>query len=148
MPHDDALVWGEQIRVEQVLINLLQNAADATRHLADPRIVIRVRSEDSMVRVQVEDNGSGIPQHQLSKLFAAFFTTKAEGSGLGLGLFISRGIVEEFGGKLTAAVREGGGSTFEFTLRAVEAADGAIMDASDANAGEGTSRSTRNLVSP
>jgi two-component system C4-dicarboxylate transport sensor histidine kinase DctB len=119
MPKQDILVWGEQIRIEQVLINLLQNAADATRRRDSPTIQIRVHRDDNVIVVSVEDNGCGVPTHQLPSLFSAFFTTKDEGSGLGLGLYISRGIVEEFGGKLTAVPITEGGIKFSFTLCAV-----------------------------
>jgi two-component system C4-dicarboxylate transport sensor histidine kinase DctB len=125
LPPDDVLVWGEQIRIEQVLINLLQNAADATLHTAQPRVAIRVRKEDGTVHISVEDNGCGIAPEHLPNLFSAFFTTKTERTGLGLGLYISRGIVEEFGGKLSAITNRDGGSTFEFTLRAVHEAPAA-----------------------
>jgi C4-dicarboxylate-specific signal transduction histidine kinase len=67
----------------------------------------------------------------LPNLFSAFFTTKTERTGLGLGLYISRGIVEEFGGKLSAIPNRDGGSTFEFTLRAVYEAAAAPDHESD-----------------
>jgi two-component system, NtrC family, C4-dicarboxylate transport sensor histidine kinase DctB len=115
---EDLMVWGEQVRIEQVLVNLLQNAADAMRGLSHPRVRISIGREDGFVVLTVADNGVGISPVDLPKLFSAFFTTKNEAKGLGLGLYISRGIVEEFGGALCVA-SETPGATFELRLRAV-----------------------------
>ncbi len=120
-PEEELLVWGEQIRLEQVLINLFQNAVDAMAKSSPARLVISARKEEGIVYLSVEDNGSGILPDCLPSLFLAFFTTKDGGNGLGLGLYISRGIVEEFGGRISARSKPDGGSIFELTFPVAEA---------------------------
>ena len=85
------------------------------------KLVINARKEHDIVYLSVEDNGSGILPESLPNLFLAFFTTKDGGNDLGLGLYISRGIVEEFGGRISARARPEGGSIFELTLPVAEA---------------------------
>ena len=119
-PEEELLVWGEQIRLEQVLINLFQNAVDAMAKSSPAKLVINARKEQGIVYLSVEDNGSGILPEYLPSLFLAFFTTKEGGNGLGLGLYISRGIVEEFGGRISARSKPEGGSIFELTLPVAE----------------------------
>jgi two-component system C4-dicarboxylate transport sensor histidine kinase DctB len=120
-PEEELLVWGEQIRLEQVLINLFQNAVDAMAKSSPATLVINARREQGIVYLSVEDNGSGILPECLPSLFSAFFTTKGGGNGLGLGLYISRGIVEEFGGRISARSKPEGGSIFELTLPVAQA---------------------------
>ena len=120
-PEEELLVWGEQSRLEQVLINLFQNAVDAMANSSPAKLVINARKEQGVVYLSVEDNGSGILPECLPSLFLAFFTTKNGGNGLGLGLYISRGIVEEFGGRISARSKPEGGSIFELTLPVAEA---------------------------
>lgn len=115
------MVWGEQIRLEQVLINLFQNAVDAMANSSHGELTICAHEEDGFVHLSVEDNGTGLTPECLPHLFSAFFTTKDGGNGLGLGLYISRGIVEEFGGRILAHTNPGGGSIFEITLLVPEA---------------------------
>ncbi|PWR02950.1 two-component system sensor histidine kinase [Meridianimarinicoccus roseus] len=106
-------VLGEQFRLEQVIVNLLRNAVDATRGQPDPQIDIILVAGDQ-VTLSVLDNGSGIAD--LEALFEPFYTTKAAGDGLGLGLAISSSIVAELGGRLTARNRPEGGAVFEMRL--------------------------------
>jgi two-component system C4-dicarboxylate transport sensor histidine kinase DctB len=106
-------VLGEQFRLEQVIVNLLRNAVDATRGQPDPQIDIILVAGDQ-VTLSVFDNGSGIAD--LEALFEPFYTTKAAGDGLGLGLAISSSIVAELGGRLTARNRPEGGAVFEMRL--------------------------------
>jgi C4-dicarboxylate-specific signal transduction histidine kinase len=103
-----------------VLLNLLLNSADALEEaqVAGPRVVVRVEQEAARVRVVLEDNGPGIAQEHLARLFTPFFTTKAPGKGTGLGLALSRQYVERFGGTLQAENRPGGGARFTVDLRA------------------------------
>ncbi len=108
-------VTGSPGQMQQVIINLIQNAADATDHLADPLLAVAAREECGDIVVQFCDNGSGIAAVALDKLFDPFFTTKAVGKGTGLGLSISYGIIERHGGKLSARNLEQGGA--EFMLR-------------------------------
>jgi signal transduction histidine kinase len=101
-------------RIRQVLINLLRNAADAVEP-GKGRIVVRVRSERDRAIVEVEDDGHGISPAIAARIFDPFFTTKGD-QGLGLGLDISRNIVQAHGGTLTFESRPDGGTTFRMTL--------------------------------
>ena len=115
LPEAEVRVWAEQVRLEQVLINLLQNGLDALKGAADPEIGISVEAADDQVVITVSDNGPGIPAEDAPRVFSAFFTTKSD--GLGLGLSISQGIAEDFGGQLTYRGRPGGGAVFAIGLR-------------------------------
>ena len=100
------------VRLEQVFVNLLQNAAEAIGERAGGRIRIEARADNGRVTVTVSDNGPGLPQEVREALFMPFVTTKS--TGLGLGLVISRDIVAEFGGTFGAG--EGPGAVFTLTL--------------------------------
>ena len=112
-PRDPVMVYCDRIRLEQVIINLIRNAMDATRDQRDPSIAITVDSA-SHAHLSVRDNGPGVAD--LEKLFEPFWTTKGPGEGTGLGLAISSGIVADFGGRLTAHNPEGGGAAFDLEL--------------------------------
>lgn len=110
-------------QLSQVLLNLLINAADAIeseRQKDDAFIRIAAKAHDGKVRISVEDNGPGIPEHVRERLFEPFFTTKAD-KGTGLGLALSREYVERFGGNIAAEERPGGGARFVIDLVAAEA---------------------------
>jgi two-component system C4-dicarboxylate transport sensor histidine kinase DctB len=109
-----AEVLGESIRVEQVLVNLLDNALDACAGQAAPQLSIATRREGDDWVLSIADNGGGIAAEHLSNLFDPFFTTKPVGEGLGLGLSISYGILRDLGGSLGATNGEQGAI---FTLR-------------------------------
>ena len=109
-------VLGSSGQMQQVLMNLVQNACDATADVAHPRLEIRARRVDDTVEVCLRDNGPGIDPASLAHVFEPFFTTKAVGKGTGLGLAISYGIVERHGGTLTAANHPDGGAVFCLTL--------------------------------
>jgi two-component system C4-dicarboxylate transport sensor histidine kinase DctB len=113
VPRTPVLVLADRLRLEQVLINLLRNALDATKSVAEPRIDLTVTQTDA-VRMTVRDNGHGIKD--LENLFEPFYTTKKPGEGVGLGLAISSGIVNDLGGRLTARNAEGGGAAFTVEL--------------------------------
>ena len=114
LPRKPVMVYCDRIRLEQVLINLLRNALDATKTVKDPRIEIGIETGAQAV-VTVRDNGPGVSD--LDKLFEPFFTTKKPGEGTGLGLAISSGIVADFGGRLTAHnAEDGAGAVFEMAL--------------------------------
>jgi signal transduction histidine kinase len=105
--------------LQQVLLNLLLNAADAVEESVPRRpglIRLRARSDGGEVRLEVEDNGAGIPAHVLPRLFEPFFTTKAPDKGRGLGLTLCREYVARVGGSLTAENRLEGGARFVLTL--------------------------------
>nr|WP_254368216.1 ATP-binding protein [Paracoccus sp. Z118] len=112
-PRDPVMVYCDRIRLEQVIINLIRNAMDATRDQRDPSIAITMES-GSHAHLSVSDNGPGVAD--LEKLFEPFWTTKAPGEGTGLGMAISSGIVSDFGGRLTAHNAEGGGAVFDLVL--------------------------------
>jgi two-component system C4-dicarboxylate transport sensor histidine kinase DctB len=105
-------VMAERFRLEQVLVNLLQNALEALEGAADPQIAIQVSARRNQARVVIADNGPGVAPQAAKTLFTPFATTKP--LGLGLGLVISRDIVAEFGGELT--LEPGPGASFVITL--------------------------------
>jgi len=110
-------VTGDRVRLQQVLLNLVINALDAMKDVADRPRIIEVRTEapeSKSILIAVKDSGAGLGPGAESRLFEAFYTTKPD--GLGMGLSISRSIVEEHGGRLWAAPNDGPGATFQFTL--------------------------------
>jgi C4-dicarboxylate-specific signal transduction histidine kinase len=109
-------VRGDRVQIQQVMVNLIMNAVDATRAMSDgPReILIRSAKDGECVVVSVEDSGTGLTSEQMERIFEPFFTTKAQ--GIGMGLSISRSIVESHSGKLSASRRTPRGAKFEFTL--------------------------------
>jgi len=113
LPTEPALILGDRMRLEQVIINLLRNALDATKGEDDPSVDVFLTVGDT-VRLSVRDNGPGIDN--LDALFEPFYTTKQPGDGVGLGLAISSGIVSELGGRLTAHNAPEGGAVFEVQL--------------------------------
>lgn len=113
LPRGPVMVFCDRLRLEQVIVNLLRNAVDATRGVRNPAIEISVASGSQAV-LTVRDNGPGISE--LEKLFEPFWTTKAPGEGTGLGLAISSGIIADFGGRLTAHNSDDGGAVFEVEL--------------------------------
>ncbi|TCP61294.1 two-component system C4-dicarboxylate transport sensor histidine kinase DctB [Rhodovulum bhavnagarense] len=117
LPREPVMVMGDRIRLEQVIINLLRNALDATRNIADPQIDI-ILSAGETATMTVRDNGQGI--EDIDQLFEPFYTTKAPGDGVGLGLAISSGIVSDLGGRLTARNARERGAVFEVQLPILE----------------------------
>jgi len=108
-------VIGSPGQMQQVIINLIQNAADATDHQSEPLLKVFAWEEQGDIVVQFRDNGAGIATEALDKLFDPFYTTKPVGKGTGLGLSISYGIIERHGGILSAKNLVQGGA--EFMLR-------------------------------
>lgn len=109
-------VMADRLQIVQVLLNLIRNAIDATIKMPadERRIVITTVLEETFVRVAVEDNGSGLSPEALPQVFTRFFTTKP--NGMGLGLSISKSIVEAHSGTLSVESRLGKGARFSFTL--------------------------------
>ncbi len=108
-------VLAERVRLEQILVNLLQNALDALATRSDGHVAVQALAADGTVRLLVTDNGPGLSAAVRATLFTPFSTSRPE--GLGLGLVISRDIAHEFGGSLDAAPPGDGGATFILTLR-------------------------------
>ena len=107
---------GSSGQLQQVVMNLVQNAADATEGTSERNLVIAGRVQGEDVVVEFHDNGPGIPAANLGKLFEPFFSTKPVGRGTGLGLAISYGIVERHGGTLTVENHPLGGGLFRLSL--------------------------------
>jgi signal transduction histidine kinase len=111
------LVSADPLQIEQVLVNVIQNAVDSIRASAraDGRVWIRsARMGDGQVETSIHDNGEGLAADARERIFDAFFTTKPE--GLGMGLAITRAIVEAHEGRLWATPGPGPGVTIHFTL--------------------------------
>ena len=107
---------GSSGQLQQVVMNLVQNACDAMARQAEPRLRVSGAVEGGMAVLRFADNGPGIADEHLGRLFEPFFTTKPVGQGTGLGLSISYGIVDRHGGKLSAHNLPGGGAEFELSL--------------------------------
>ena len=113
LPERPVMVMADRVRLEQVMINLLKNALDATANVEDAKIDILLSAGETAT-LTVRDNGEGI--QDLDALFEPFYTTKQPGDGTGLGLAISSGIIADLGGRLTARNAEAGGAVFEVQL--------------------------------
>ncbi len=109
-------VLGDRVQLQQVLMNLMINGIDAMRDADGTRelAIKSQRAENEEVVVSVTDSGVGLPPHQAEQIFNAFFTTKPHGTGMGLR--ISRSIIESHGGRLWAADNSPRGASFRFTL--------------------------------
>jgi signal transduction histidine kinase len=110
-------IRGDRIQLQQVLLNLIMNAIEAMSGVGDGPCVLVVRSDldaASSVRVAVCDSGPGLDPQRLDRLFEAFYTTKPQ--GLGLGLAISRRIIEAHGGRLWATANVPHGAVVQFTV--------------------------------
>lgn len=111
-------VWGSPAHLQQVFANLVNNAMDASAGKPQAKVMIRAWAEGEQVLVSVEDNGCGIPQENLSRIFTPFFTTKPVGKGTGLGLAICHGLVQNMGGEIRVESMVGRGSRFTVVLPA------------------------------
>jgi two-component system sensor histidine kinase DctS len=120
-PPDLPPVLADRVLLEQVLLNLTRTAIEAMHDIDPERRVLRIAAaqSDAHVSVSVIDNGHGIPPEVAERLFSPFFSTKAE--GMGMGLSICRTAIEFHGGTLTHADNPGGGTVFTFTLQQAQA---------------------------
>jgi C4-dicarboxylate-specific signal transduction histidine kinase len=111
-------VMGDRVQLQQVLMNLMTNSIDAMKDVDGTRelTIQSQRGEDGQLLISVSDTGVGLPPQQADKIFNSFFTTKTQGTGMGLS--ISRSIVESHGGRLWAAANSPRGANFCFTLSA------------------------------
>lgn len=117
LANDLPAVTGDRVQLQQVILNLLRNASDAMSNVVDrPRqLLIRTRQDsDGRVRLIVQDTGEGFEPESTNKLFDAFYTTKSD--GMGIGLSVSRSIIEKHNGTLWATRNDGPGATFSFSI--------------------------------
>jgi len=117
VPSTPVMILGDQLRLEQVVVNLLRNALDATSMIDTPEIELLLIGGETAT-LTVRDNGEGISD--FDDLFEPFFTTKKPGDGVGLGLAISSGIVSDLGGRLVARNSDQSGAVFEVTLPIID----------------------------
>jgi two-component system sensor kinase FixL len=116
------LVLADRVQIQQVLVNLFRNALESmTASTHRELIALNCRAADDMVEVVISDTGHGFSEEAYANLFQPFFTTKE--SGMGVGLSISRTIIEAHGGRMWAETNQAGGATFRFTLPAATAKD-------------------------
>ncbi len=119
---DGALeVMAEEVRLEQIFVNLISNALDAMRGQPARRLAIAASRQGGEVRVEIADTGNGIPEKHLAAIFDPFFTTKPVGAGLGLGLSMSYNIARDFGGRLRLDRTGADGTAFHLELKAADA---------------------------
>jgi len=113
---DPPLVMGDRVLLQQVMMNLMMNGTDAMKEVEGTRelAITSQRADQEECRVSVSDTGVGLPAQQADQIFDAFFTTKPHGTGMGL--TISRSIVESHGGRLWAGSNSPRGASFYFTL--------------------------------
>ncbi|WP_428031668.1 ATP-binding protein [Ancylobacter sp.] len=110
-------VLAEDVRLEQVVVNLIANAMDAVHGTPHRRIVVQARRGADHVSIEISDTGMGIEDGRRTDIFDPFFTTKPPGAGLGLGLSLSFNIIRDFGGRLLLKESSPAGSTFAIELR-------------------------------
>lgn len=122
-PGGPVMVRGRPERFEQVIVNLLRNAIDATWSSDGGKVAVSVEKQGDDVVIAVTDNGHGLGELQISDLRTPFFSTKPSGKGMGLGLAISAQIIDEMGGTLHAENTAGGGATFVITLPGQKGSD-------------------------
>jgi len=121
LPEDLPKVMADRVQLQQVFMNLMLNGIDAMKEKTDGgELTIKSEAADGQLLISVSDTGVGLPPKQAEEIFKAFFTTKDKGTGMGLP--ISRSIIESHGGRLWAAGASGRGATFQFTLPATVAA--------------------------
>ena len=114
-------ITAERVQLQQVLMNLMLNGIEAMKETGGVLTVKTERSECGQLMISVSDTGVGLPAEKAAEIFNAFFTTKSQGSGMGLA--ISRSIVEAHGGRLWATSNDGRGATFHFALPAAPRGD-------------------------
>jgi two-component system sensor histidine kinase HupT/HoxJ len=112
----ELLFMGSPGQIQQVITNLVHNASDATDGLQKPLLTITAKVVGDSICILFRDNGPGISEESMSKIFDPFYTTKPVGKGTGLGLSISYGIIERHGGQLSVSNAAGGGAEFKLCL--------------------------------
>jgi signal transduction histidine kinase len=109
-------IMADRVQLQQVLMNLLLNGIEAMTDGAGELVIRSHSTEDGFLRISVSDTGVGLPSEKLDRIFSAFYTTKPQGTGMGLA--ISRSIIEAHGGRMWATANAERGATFHFTLPA------------------------------
>jgi signal transduction histidine kinase len=111
-----SIIRGNVGKFQQVVMNLLSNSKDALENVPNAKITIETQNQDNYFILNFSDNGKGIDENILDKIFVPFFTTKSLGKGTGLGLSYAYGIVTSAGGDITAESSKGTGTRFTITL--------------------------------
>lgn len=114
VPETDHAVMGDRVQLQQVFVNLLRNAIEATEGQAERGLAVSLKAEGGMARIILADRGPGLPEEVTERMFEPFVSTRAE--GMGIGLSIARTIIESHGGRITARARPGGGTEFVLDL--------------------------------
>ena len=122
LQEDGLAVKAGPVRLQQVLVNIISNAADAVEGLDKRDILLSAHRVEGRIAIEVRDQGSGVPAAIAERIFDPFFTTKGVGKGLGLGLSISYNIVKDFGGNLSVTNHPDGGAVFRILLDPADAA--------------------------
>jgi len=120
IPESIKCAFGDKYQIEQVLVNLITNAADAMNGQKNSRLLIFCQQDNNMIQMHVQDNGPGIAEESISKIFNPFFTLKSRHDNTGLGLSISKSIIEEHNGQLNVKNTSEGGAVFSFSLPVAE----------------------------
>jgi signal transduction histidine kinase len=129
------LVGGDRVQLQQVIMNLLRNGADAMSGVDDRPRQLLIRTEQDQgdyVRLSLQDTGIGFGPDGVERLFEPFYTTKSE--GMGIGLSVSRSIIESHHGRLWAASNDGSGATFSFSIPSYSGDEAPAQDISAAGA--------------
>ncbi|RAU19783.1 sensor histidine kinase [Nitrincola tibetensis] len=117
---NEAWIRADATRIEQILLNLLSNALDATATLNHAKIEIQLLRQEEHWVFTLSDNGEHFDETQIDRLFDPFYSTKAAGEGMGLGLFICYGLIQDLGGSIRVERAEIGGAAFEVKLPAID----------------------------
>jgi two-component system C4-dicarboxylate transport sensor histidine kinase DctB len=115
--HTDQWGLGGELRLQQVLVNIIANALEAMKGQMAPKIEISTKTGDDQIAISLRDFGPGVAKEDLEKVFDAFYTTKTAGAGMGLGLSISHNIISDFGGNLVVENHPDGGAVFTVHLQ-------------------------------
>lgn len=118
LPEHELWAKGGQVRLQQVIVNLISNGIDAMEDSQNAKIEINAHQNDDVITIDVRDYGQGISPEHAAKIFDPFFSTKGVGKGLGLGLSISYNIIKDFGGQLSTYAHRDGGTVFSIQLEA------------------------------
>lgn len=116
LPEHEIIVHGGSVRLQQVFVNILTNAIDAVSKADKKQILMTLEEEDDMYVVNICDTGPGLTANELGRVFDPFFSTKDVGKGVGLGLSISYGIIQQFGGRIEVMNCEQGGAALKVAL--------------------------------